>query len=646
MHGYARVGAAAPKLLVADPAYNAQEINKILDLAQQQGIKILTFPELCLTGYTCGDLFFQSTLYNAAQQALERILAHSRSMDMLIVVGMPVRADNQIFNCAVVLHQGKIVAGVPKTFLPNHNEFYEERWFSSAQDLESGCAQLCGRGVPMGNGLLFACPDLPELVVGIEICEDLWCPIPPSSFQALNGANVILNLSASNELASKSKYRNNLVGGQSSRLIAAYVYASAGMHESTTDLVFGGHSMICENGSLLAESAQFQLESQLIWADVDIQLLMNYRRSTNSFMSHLKSQSPWEYKTITVPLKLENNLPVRRQIPPQPFVPADSQALSLHCREIFNIQRTGLARRLLHTGSKKLIIAVSGGLDSTLALLCAARACDFLGRPRSDIIGVTMPGFGTTGRTHANALELMRSLGAEVREIDIREACTTHLRDIGHDPVRRDVTYENAQARERTQVVMDIANMENGLVVGTGDLSELALGFTTYNGDHMSMYNVNCSVPKTLVRALVKWVAESGELDEASWRILLDVLDTPVSPELLPPDEDDGIQQRTEDLIGPYELHDFFLYHTIRNGFSPGKIFFLCGLAFGDKYAKEETLHWMRMFFRRFFQQQFKRSCVPDGPKVGSVALSPRGDWRMPSDASAQAWMAEIDALA
>ena len=644
MFQYARVGAAVPRLRVADCRYNAGEICAVLSRAEKHGVRVLAFPELCITGYTCGDLFYQSALQAAAEEALGEILAHSAQMELLFALGMPVRAGNRIFNCAVLLCRGRILAVVPKTFLPNHNEFYEERWFTSGHSLLSDHTELCGQTAPMGAGILFSCPAIPGMTVGVEICEDLWCPIPPSSAQALHGANVILNLSAGNELAAKGEYRRSLVAGQSSRLIAAYVYASAGMYESTTDLVFSGHSMICENGIVHTETSLFQKESQLIWADADIELLMNTRRGTNSFMAHPKDAAGGSFRTVSVPLSMESPPPLRRFVNPLPFVPSDQAALDRRCGEIFAIQRTGLARRLLHTGLERPVIAVSGGLDSTLALLVSVRAQDFLGHSRQGILGVTMPGFGTTGRTYRNALALMEELGVEIREIDIQRACRDHLEDIGHNGCQ-DVTYENAQARERTQVVMDIANMEHGLVVGTGDLSELALGFTTYAGDHMSMYNVNCGVPKTLVRTLVDWVARSGQLGKAAADLLLDILDTPVSPELLPPQADDGIRQRTEDLIGPYELHDFFLYHMVRSCFAPDKILFLAEYAFYGRYSPKEIVKWMRLFYRRFFSQQFKRSCVPDGPKVGTVALSPRGDWRMPSDASGQVWLDLLDRM-
>jgi NAD+ synthase (glutamine-hydrolysing) len=627
---------------IADCQHNADKIIELIDKAESESIKILVFPELSITGYTCADLFFQSALLQSAESALDKIRRHSENKKLFIAVGMPVCADNQIFNCAVALFKGEILGAVAKTFLPNYSEFYEERWFSGADSLISKEARLCGQNVPIGGDILFSSPIFPGLCIGFEICEDLWAPSPPSAGLAMAGASLILNPSASNDLVTKADYRRSLVSSQSARIVAGYIYASSGICESTTDLVFGGDSMICENGSLLSRSESFRKGGQLIRADIDIEYLQNYRRKTSSYM---QAAGKSKYRIVNFELAEDKPAPVDRYIAPNPFVPAGAGAMDKRCQEIFAIQYTGLARRLMHTGSKKSVIAVSGGLDSTLALLCTARAHDFLGLERKNIVGLTMPGFGTTGRTLKNALALMEALGTEIRAIDIKAACLRHFKDIGYDEARRDVTYENVQARERMQIAMDIANMEGGIVVGTGDLSELALGFTTYNGDHMSMYGVNCGIPKTLVRVLVRWVADFGGLDEGAPDILRDVLDTPVSPELLPPGKGGEIKQKTENIVGPYELHDFFLYHVIKNGFSPAKIVWLAELAFGGAYERQEIIKWLKLFYSRFFAQQFKRSCIPDGPKVGTIALSPRGDWRMPSDACADAWLRELDGL-
>lgn len=647
MYGYVRVGAAVPKLKVADCIYNTEEILKSIEDAEKKQVQVLTFPELCITSYTCGDLFFQSSLLKGAENALCEILEKTKEKDMVITVGIPVSKDNQIFNCAVVLHKGKILGVVPKTFLPNYSEYYEERWFSSADDLISEEIILCGQKAPIGADLLFQAENIKNLKIGIEICEDLWCPIPPSSYQSLFGATLLLNPSASNELATKHEYRKALVAQQSSRCIAGYVYASAGIGESTQDVVFSGHSMICENGSFLKETKRFEQESQLIVADMDMEILSNDRRKNSSFMNHIrKPDSMRFYREIKFSLEEPSNIETfERTIKSKPFIPEDNEYLDQRCQDIFHIQVTGLARRISHTHAKSLVIGISGGLDSTLALLVAVKACDYLNLDRSHVIGVTMPGFGTTDRTYQNAITLMKYLGIETREISIREASLRHFKDINHDPSVHDVTYENTQARERTQILMDLANQQSGLVVGTGDLSELALGWATYNGDHMSMYGVNAGVPKTLVRVLVGWVAKYGELNEKANEILLDVLDTPVSPELLPPDEKGNINQKTEELVGPYELHDFFLYYVVRFGFSPAKILFLAEQAFKGEYDRETLLKWLKNFYRRFFAQQFKRSCLPDGPKVGSINLSPRGDWRMPTDASNQVWMEEVEKL-
>lgn len=645
MFGYVKIGAAVPQLKLADCISNKKEILKLIREANEKGIRVLTFPELALTGYTCGDLFFQLPLIQAAEQALKEIAAETAELDMVIAIGVPVMADNQTFNCVALLHQGRILGLVPKTFIPNYSEFYEERWFASAGDLISEEISYAGQMVPIGADLLFVADGIPFLKIGVEICEDLWVPIPPSSYQSLYGATLLLNASASNELAGKPQYRHQLVAQQSSRCLAAYVYAAAGIGESTQDAVFSGHSLICENGSLLCETESFSRESQLVAADIDLEVLANERRHHTTFMGQLSQPEAQRfYREIHFPMTESPLGKLDRHISPAPFTPDDAH-LDARCQNIFQIQVTGLARRMEHAHANTLVIGISGGLDSTLALLVAAKACDYLGLSRDHVLGVTMPGFGTTDRTYNNALELMRSLGIQMKEISIKNAALQHFADIEHDPEIHDVTYENTQARERTQILMDLANKTNGLVVGTGDLSELALGWATYNGDHMSMYGVNAGVPKTLVRVLVNWVAHSKEVDETASRILLDVLDTPISPELLPPDKDGKINQKTEDLVGPYELHDFFLFHILRFGFRPAKVLYLAEIAFDGSYDRETLLKWLKNFYRRFFVQQFKRSCLPDGPKVGALCLSPRSDWRMPSDAFNRVWMEEVEKL-
>ncbi|MEA5085278.1 MAG: NAD(+) synthase [Lachnospiraceae bacterium] len=644
MYGLVRVAAAVPKLAVADTPYNTEEIIQLIYEASNKDVKVLVFPELCISAYTCSDLFFQSPLLTACLASLSHIIEKTQSVDMIIGVSLPIECDNQTFNCTALLHKGKILGIVPKTYLPNYSEFYEERWFSSSTDLISKEITLCGQTVPIGSDLIFTAQNIPNLSIGVEICEDLWAPIPPSSYLAMGGATVILNPSASNELATKHEYRRSLVSHQSANTISAYVYSSAGFGESTQDVVFSGHSMICENGAIFKESKRFSKEHQLIVADVDLEQLGNDRKKNTSFMAHKKSIG-LTFRRIYFDIEKTEITTLERTIIPKPFVPKDDQKLNQRCSDIFNIQLSGLAKRFIHTQSKALVIGISGGLDSTLALLVATKACDYVGVSRKSIIGVTMPGFGTTDRTYNNAINLMKALGITTKEISIRDASLQHFRDIDHDINIHDVTYENTQARERTQILMDLANKENGLVVGTGDLSELALGWATYNGDHMSMYGVNSGVPKTLVRVLVSYVATSGSLDEASNAILLDVLDTPVSPELLPPDENGEIKQKTEDIVGPYELHDFFLYYVVRFGFSPAKIMYFAENAFADIYPREFILKWLKNFYRRFFNQQFKRSCLPDGPKVGTINLSPRGDWRMPSDAVSKVWLDEVEKL-
>ena len=644
MYGFIRVGAAVPKCKLADSIYNKDKLIQLMQKAAEKQIQVLVFPELSITTYTCGDLFFQFSLLESAQKGLSDIVSASQSIDVFTVVGLPIAADNQIFNCAVVIYRGKILGVVPKTFLPNYGEFYEKRWFSSASELISKEITLCGQKVPIGADLLFTAEQIPYCKIGVELCEDLWSPIPPSSYQAVAGATILLNPSASNELATKYDYRKKLISQQSSRCIGAYVYASSGVGESTQDMVFSGHGIIYENGSLLAESKRFLRESQIIYADVDLELLANDRRKNSSFMD---CQIPLpSYREITFSMKPQSVIEqLERVIKPNPFVPDTNAFLDQRCQDIFNIQVVGLARRIEHTQVKSIVIGISGGLDSTLALLVAVKACDYLKFSRNHVIGITMPGFGTTDRTYHNALSLMEALGVQIREISIQKAALQHFEDIGHDVSIHDVTYENTQARERTQILMDIANKENGLVVGTGDLSELALGWATYNGDHMSMYGVNAGVPKTLVRILVQWVAQYGSLSQVAKDILSDVLDTPVSPELLPPDEKGNINQKTEEIVGPYQLHDFFLYYVVRFGFSPSKILFLAEQAFAGEYDKATLLKWLKNFYRRFFSQQFKRSCLPDGPKVGTISLSPRGDWRMPTDAFYRIWMEELEKL-
>lgn len=645
MYGFVKAGTAVPRLHLADCIANKEEILSLITQAQQCGVQVLTFPELALTGYTCADLFFQSSLLYAAEQALSEIAEKTKEIDMVLVIGVPVAVDNQLFNCAAVLYQGCILGLVPKTFIPNYSEFYEKRWFASANDMVREEISYAGQTVPIGADLLFCAEDFPDLKIGVEICEDLWVPIPPSSYQSMYGATLILNPSASNDLAGKPEYRHQLVAQQSSRTLSAYVYTSAGIGESTQDAVFSGHGMIYENGTLLGETKTFSRENQLVYADIDLEVLSNLRRSRNTFMEQLsKTEAQRFYREVKFHMAPAPMTKLDRPLSAAPFIP-DSSILDARCQNIFQIQVVGLARRMEHAHAQTLVIGISGGLDSTLALLVAVKACDYLGLSRKQVLGITMPGFGTTDRTYNNALELMRSLGIEIREISIKDAALQHFKDIGHDPSVHDVTYENTQARERTQILMDLANKTNGLVVGTGDLSELALGWATYNGDHMSMYGVNGGIPKTLVRVLVNWVAHSTEVDQTASDILLDVLDTPISPELLPPDESGNINQKTEDLVGPYELHDFFLFYILRFGFRPAKVLFLAETAFAGVYDRETLLKWLKNFYRRFFIQQFKRSCLPDGPKVGAVCLSPRSDWRMPTDAYSRIWMDEVEKL-
>lgn len=641
MYGFIRVGAATPNLKVACCEYNSNQILGLIKKAEISNIKILVFPELCITAYTCGDLFLQDVLLNKAKSSLEFILQNTISVDMVIALGLPLNIDNQIFNCAVIINKGKILGVVPKTYIPNYNEFYEKRWFSYADKLQSDTIKLLNQNVPVGTDLIF-CLDNTQIKIGVEICEDLWAVIPPSSYLSLNGANIILNLSASNETVSKNEYRLDLISQQSARCMAAYIYSSAGCDESTTDIVFSGHNIIAENGAIIAESEKFSQAEQLIYNDIDTERLNADRKKINTF-SDGNINIAKKARTLTFELdtfKIDN---LKRFIDPLPFVPKDNQAKTRRCEEIFSIQVVGLAKRIKHTNVKSIVIGISGGLDSTLALLACIKTCDYLKLERKMIIGITMPGFGTSDRTYNNSLNLMKALGVSTKEISIAPACLQHFKDIGHDKEIHDVTYENTQARERTQILMDIANKTNGLVVGTGDLSELALGFATYNGDHMSMYGVNAGIPKTLVRSLVSFISTSDFINNEAKFILDDILSTPVSPELLPPDKNGQIEQKTEDLVGPYELHDFYLYYMVRFGFSPSKILYLAEIAFKDKYSHKEILKWLKLFYKRFFTQQFKRSCLPDAPKVGSICLSPRGDWRMPSDASYSDFISELE---
>lgn len=642
-HGFVRFAAATPALRVADCSFNTEEIVKMINEAEAKAVSAIIFPELSITAYTCGDLFLQTLLLDEAEASLHHIAEATVGLQVIAIVGMPLRLTGKLYNVAVVVHRGKILGVVPKTFLPNYNEFYEMRWFSSSSELKEQSVSLCGSSVPFGTDLIFRTP---AYNFAIEICEDLWTPIPPSSISSLNGAEVIFNLSASNETTGKHGYRKSLVSQQSARCIAAYVYAASGNGESTTDLVFSGSSMIAENGAILAEGERFSFDSKLTTGDIDIERLRNDRLKNKSFSStEYKSLNEIRFRNVQVVQdRLDAKFNLNRYISPTPFVPDSNNSLSERCSEIFSLQVAGLAKRMLHTGLKQLVVGVSGGLDSTLALLVMVKTLDKLNIPRQNILGITMPGFGTTDRTYTNAMELMRSLGVTIREISINDAVVQHFKDIEHDMDVHDVTYENAQARERTQILMDYANKVNGLVIGTGDLSELALGWCTYNGDHMSMYAVNTGVPKTLVRTLVAWVAEEL-MDDTSRRILEDVIDTPVSPELLPADKDGNITQKTEDLVGPYLLHDFFLYYVLRFGFTPAKIYYLAQQAFAGKYPDAEILKWLKVFFNRFFSQQFKRSCMPDGPKIGSVNLSPRGDWRMPSDASVALWRKQLTVI-
>ncbi|MBD5497602.1 MAG: NAD(+) synthase [Lachnospiraceae bacterium] len=633
--GFVKVAAVTPKIKVADPQYNAEQIKERLAEAYDKGAKVIVFPELCLTGYTCCDLFLQELLLEEALQQLIGLAGFTRGHDTLVFVGLPFEKDGKLYNVAAALQDGMILGMVPKRYIPVYAEFYEGRYFAAGEE-EVTTVLIGDEEIPFGCNILFETDAVKGLSVACEICEDFWVPNPPATAHALAGATVIVNLSASNETVGKDVYREMLVKSSSARLLAAYVYASAGEGESTQDLVFGGHNIIAENGVVLSQAKRFSCES--VYADVDIHRLRAERRRMSTF----GQKADREYAVVAFSLEQEETA-LERTFNCMPFVPSDKTEREKRCEEILSIQSYGLKKRLEHTGVKKAVVGVSGGLDSTLALLVTVRAFDMLNLSRENIVAVTMPCFGTTDRTYENACSMARALGADLREVNIKRAVTVHFEDIGQDLDTHDVTYENGQARERTQVLMDIANKENGLVIGTGDMSELALGFATYNGDHMSMYGVNAGVPKTLVRHLVRFYADTCD-DRALKDILLDVLDTPVSPELLPP-VDGVIAQRTEELVGPYELHDFFLYYMLRCGFEPAKVYRVARLSFKGQYEDEVILKWLKMFYRRFFSQQFKRSCLPDGPKVGSVAVSPRGDLRMPSDASAALWLRQAEEL-
>lgn len=629
--GFIKVAAATPKIKVADPAYNTEEILKIIDETEKKGASILVFSELTISGYTCGDLFLQQLLLTECKNQLLRIVKATENKSMLVVVGCPIVIKQKLYNCAVVISDGSILGIVPKTHLPNYSEFYELRHFTSGEGLEEDLwfGEEFGY-VNVAVNQLFKCKEIPELVVACEICEDLWVPLPPSTYHAMAGATVICNPSASVETTTKESYRRSLVSNQSARLLAAYIYADAGEGESTQDVVYSGHHLICENGSVLAEAKRFT--NEIIYADIDVQKLAAERRKMTSFPGGQTD----DYFEQEFSLEVKENK-ITRTFPKAPFVPDNQDERDKRCDEILSLQSMGLKKRLEHTNCKHAVVGISGGLDSTLAVLVTARAFDLLDIPRENLICVTMPCFGTTDRTYQNAVSLIKELGATLKEVRIEKAVRQHFADIGHDENNHDVTYENSQARERTQILMDMANQYNGMVIGTGDMSELALGWATYNGDHMSMYAVNCSVPKTLVRYLVLYYAETTENKKLS-EVLMDVLDTPVSPELLPP-VDGVISQKTEDLVGPYELHDFFLYYMLRFGFPKAKLYRMAKLTFDGVYDDETIKKWLDKFYWRFFSQQFKRSCLPDGPKVGSVAVSPRGDLRMPSDASPTAWL-------
>ena len=638
-HGFITVAAAIPSVRVADCKYNVEQIMLQMSEAEAQDVEIMVFPEFCITGYSCQDLFREQLLIEKAENGLMHLLDYSRQMDIIAIVGLPIIVNGLLYNCAAVIQRGTVLGVVVKTYLPNYGEFYEKRWFASAQDLNPSEIYLAGSRICVSaEPQVFVTPQ--GVKFGVEICEDVWAPIPPSNNLALAGADIIFNLSASDELAGKHQYLMSLLAQQSARTISGYVYASCGFGESTQDVVFGGNAIIYENGVLLAEAERFCFDPQMRINQIDIERLRSERRTNTTFINAQRHSQAREVTTKTVN---EHPFKLLRQIAPSPFIPADD-VMSVSCEEILNIQVAGLAKRLVHTQCDKAVVGISGGLDSTLALLVMVRTFDKLHLDRKGIIGVTMPGFGTSDRTYMNAIHLMQSLGITLREISIVPAVKQHFEDIGHDIHIHDVTYENSQARERTQILMDIANQVSGMVVGTGDLSELALGWATYNGDHMSMYGVNAGVPKTLIQYIVRYCAQTEDSREQA-TYLLDVVDTPISPELTPADAEGHIQQKTEDLVGPYELHDFYLYYFLRYGFRPAKLFFMAQAAFAGKYEDATLKKWLTVFCRRFFSQQFKRSCLPDGPKVGSISLSPRGDWRMPSDTSNSLWLEECEQL-
>ena len=634
-YGFINVAAAVPAIKVADVDYNVQQIESLMAQAEGKGVEILVTPELCITGYSCQDLFREQLLLDKSEEGILQLLDFTRKLDTILVVGAPVLVNSLLYNCAVVIQRGQILGIVPKTYLPNYGEFYEKRWFASAQDINPTDIYFAGSPVHVSSEpILFTTGD--GVKFGVEICEDVWAPIPPSNNLALAGADIILNLSASDELIGKHDYLRSLLAQQSARTIGGYVYASCGFGESTQDVVYGGNAMIFENGKLLVEGERFSFQPQIRMCQIDVEKLRTERRQNTTFINAQRGAH-----ALNIPAKAvaPNDFVLTRDIDAHPFIPKSGD-MQTRCEEILSIQVAGLAKRLYHINAETAVIGISGGLDSTLALLVTVKAFDKLGLERKGIVGVTMPGFGTTDRTYNNAIKLMQTLGVTIREISIAKAVTQHFEDIGHDMKQHDITYENSQARERTQILMDVVNQVNGIVVGTGDLSELALGWATYNGDHMSMYGVNAGVPKTLIRYLVSYVA--GEM---ATETLLDIVDTPISPELIPADEQGRIKQKTEDLVGPYELHDFFIYYFLRYGFGPAKIYIMAQKAFKDAYDDETIKKWLKTFCRRFFIQQFKRSCLPDGPKVGSVSLSPRGDWRMPSDASSALWISECEKL-
>lgn len=644
-NGFIKVAAAIPSVKVADCSYNVQQIESLIAMAEGKGVEVIVFPELCITGYTCQDLFKQTLLLEQAETSVLMLLDFTRKLDIISIVGVPVVVGDLLLNCAAVIQKGDLLGLVPKTYLPNYSEFYEKRWFASSQDLQPSEIRFAGNKIVVTpQPTLFRTCD--GAMFGVEICEDVWAPVPPSCNLALSGADIIFNLSASDELIGKHDYLKGLLAQQSARMISGYVYSGCGFGESTQDVVYGGNAIAYENGQLLAESERFALDSQLIITQIDVEKIRNERR-TNS--TYINAQRGHDSRIVNAHTVMPRDFELIRDVDPHPFIPKTDD-MEKSCDEIFSIQVAGLAKRLVHTGCKTVVVGISGGLDSTLALLVCVRTFDKLQLSRKGIVGVTMPGFGTTDRTYNNAVNLMKSLGITLREISIADAVKQHFNDIGHDINVHDVTYENSQARERTQILMDLSNQLGALVIGTGDLSELALGWATYNGDHMSMYGVNAGVPKTLIKYLVKFVAMSEDSDETR-SILLDIIDTPISPELIPADEAGNITQKTEDLVGPYELHDFFLYHIIRFGYRPSKIFMLACKAFDGSnpeapfYDDETIKKWLTIFLRRFFNQQFKRSCLPDGPKVGSVSLSPRGDWRMPSDASSALWLKECEQI-